>query len=75
MSNAVRLVAEGPNYVSCVAQGATRVLVWKAASWKAICKRHPAVGYELATRVAALLVGRVMRLNQMILDNVSWGLE
>ena len=75
ISNAVRLFAVGPNYVSCVATGDVKVVAWKSDAWRAICERHPVVGYHLVSRVAGIFYERAIRVNQMLLDNMSWGLE
>ena len=40
-----------------------------------ICERHPEVGYRLVCKVASAFYEQSLRVNQMLLDNVSWGLE
>ncbi len=74
-SNAVSFITEAPNTVSCVAEGDVKALAWKADSWKEICDRHPEVGYKLAVQISAMMVRRLLRVNELLLDNVSWGLE
>ena len=75
VSNLVRFIAEGPSYLSCVADIDTRLLVWKAEEAIAFWDQHPEVGYRVVTATAKLLYRRVQQLNQIILDRVSWGLE
>ncbi len=75
VSNLVRFLAEGPSYLSCVADTDTKVLVWKAQEAAEFWDSHPEVGYRVVTGIAKLLYGRLQQLNQIILDRVSWGLE
>ena len=75
VANLVRFIAEGPSYISCLADTDTRVLVWKAKEAIAFWDRHPEVGYRVVTATAQLLHRRLQQLNQIILDRVSWGLE
>jgi CRP-like cAMP-binding protein len=72
--NAVRLFADGPNAGTCVAVGDVTVVAWKADAMKAICERHPALGYRFVCMVAAVFYERSLRVNRMLLDNMSWGL-
>ncbi len=74
-SNLVRFLAEGPSYLSCVADTDTKVLVWKAQEAIAFWDRHPEVGYRVVTAISKLLYQRLQQLNQIVLDRVSWGLE
>ena len=75
ISNLVRFIAEGPSYLSCVADADTKVLVWNAEEAVALWDKHPEIGYRVVTAVARLLYRRLGQLNQVILDRVSWGLE
>ncbi len=75
VANLVRFIAEGPSYISCLADTDTRVLVWKAQEAIAFWDNHPEVGYRVVTATAKLLHQRLQQLNQIILDRVSWGLE
>lgn len=75
VSNLVRFIAEGPSYLSCVADVDTRVLVWKAQDAIAFWDRHPEVGYRVVTAIAKNFHQRVQQLNQIILDRIAWGLE
>jgi CRP-like cAMP-binding protein len=75
IGNLVRFIAEGPGYLSCVADTDTKVLVWKAQEAAEFWDRYPEVGYRVVTGIAKLLYRRVQQLNQIILDRVSWGLE
>ncbi len=75
VANLVRFIAEGPSYISCLAETDTRVLVWKAKEAIAFWDSHPEVGYRVVTATAKQLHGRLQQLNQIILDRVSWGLE
>jgi CRP-like cAMP-binding protein len=75
VSNLVRFIAEGPSYLSCVADTDTKVLVWKAQEVTEFWDRHPEVGYRIVTATAKLLHQRLEQFNQIILDRVSWGLE
>ncbi len=75
VSNAVRFLTEGPSYVGCVADTDTTVLVWKAPEVADFWDKHPEVGYRIVTGIARLLYQRQQQLNQVILDQVSWGLE
>ncbi len=74
-SNLVRLFAHGPNHMTCVAEGGVQSVAWKADAVKAICERHPEVGYRLVSRAAGVFYERALRINRMLLDNMSWGLE
>ncbi len=74
-SNLVRFLAEGPSYLSCVADTDTTVLVWKAQEAAQFWDKHPEVGYRVVSGIAKLLYQRVQQLNEIILDRVSWGLE
>jgi CRP/FNR family cyclic AMP-dependent transcriptional regulator len=74
ISNAARLFADGPNAVTCVAVGDVTVVAWKADEFNAICERHPAVGYRIVRMAAAVFYERALRVNRMLLDNMSWGL-
>jgi CRP/FNR family cyclic AMP-dependent transcriptional regulator len=73
--NAVRLFTDGPNAATGVAVGEVTVVAWKAEEMKAICERHPAVGYRIVRMAAAVFYERSLRVNRMLLDNMSWGLE
>ena len=75
VSNAVRFLTEGPSYIGCVADTDTKVMAWKAQEAAEFWDRHPEVGYRIVTGVAKLLYWRLQKLNQIILDRVSWGLE
>ncbi len=75
VSNLVRFIAEGPSYLSCVADTDTKVLVWKAKEASAFWDRHPEVGYKVVTAISKLLHRRVLQWNQIILDRGAWGLE
>ena len=75
VSNLVRFIAEGPSYLSCIADTDTRVLVWKAQEAVEFWDRHPEIGYRVVTATAKLLHRRLEQFNQIILDRVSWGLE
>ncbi len=75
VSNLVRFIAEGPSYLSCVADTDTKVLVWKAQEAIAFWDQHPEVGYGVVTATAKSLHRQVEQLNQIILDRVAWGLE
>jgi CRP-like cAMP-binding protein len=75
ISNAVRLFADGPDFVSCLAEGDVRVISWEKDAVRAICDRHPDAGYRIVCRIAAILCQRMLRFNQLLLDNMSWGLE
>jgi CRP-like cAMP-binding protein len=75
ISNAVRFLTEGPSYVGCVADTDTKVMVWKAQEVAEFWDRHPEVGYRIVTGIAKLLYRRLQQLNQVVLDQVSWGLE
>ena len=75
VSNAVRSITEGPSYVGCVADTDTTVMVWKAEEAAGFWDKHPEVGYRVVTAVAKLLYERLQQLNQIVLDQVSWGLE
>jgi len=75
VTNVVRFLAEGPSYISCVADTDTKVLVWKAQEAAEFWDRYPEVGYRVVTGIAKMLYGRLQQLNQIILDRVSWGLE
>ncbi len=75
VSNAVRFLTEGPSYVGCVADADTTVLVWKAPEVADFWDKHPEVGYRIVSGIAKLLYRRLQQLNQVILDQVSWGLE
>ncbi len=74
-SNLVRFLAEGPSYLSCVADTDTKVLVWKAKEAAEFWDNHPEVGYRVVTAVSKRLYRQLQQLNQIILDRVSWGLE
>ena len=75
VANLVRFIAEGPSYISCLADTDTRVLVWKAQEAVEFWDRHPEIGYRVVTATAKLLHRRLEQFNQIILDRVSWGLE
>ena len=75
VSNLVRFIAEGPSYLSCVADVDSRVLVWKAQEAIAFWDQYPEVGYRVVTATAKILHRRVQQLNQIILDRIAWGLE
>ena len=75
VSNLVRFIAEGPSYLSCVADTETKVLVWKAQEAIEFWDQHPEVGYRVVTATAKSLHRQLQQLNQIILDRVSWGLE
>ncbi len=74
-SNLVRFLAEGPSYLSCVADTDTKVLVWKAQEAAEFWDAHPEVGYRVVTAISKLLYQRLQQLNEIVLDRVSWGLE
>ena len=74
-SNLVRFLAEGPSYLSCVADTDTKVLVWKAQEAAEFWDNHPEVGYRVVTAISKLLYRRLQQFNEIILDRVSWGLE
>ncbi len=74
-SNLVRFLAEGPSYLSCVADTDTKVLVWKAQEAAEFWDNHPGVGYRVVTAISKLLYRRLQQFNEIILDRVSWGLE
>ena len=75
VSNLVRFLAEGPSYLSCVADTDTRVLVWKAQEAAEFWDSHPEVGYRVVTAISKRLYQRLQQFNEIILDRVSWGLE
>ncbi len=75
VSYLVRFLAEGPSYLSCVADTDTKVLVWKAQEAAEFWDQHPEVGYRVVTAISKLLYQRLQQLNQIVLDRVSWGLE
>ena len=68
-------LADGPSYLSCVADTDSKVLVWKAEEAARFWDQHPEVGYQVVTNIARLLYQRLRHLNQVILDRVAWGLE
>jgi CRP-like cAMP-binding protein len=75
VSNVVRFLAEGPSYISCVADTDTKVLVWKAQEAAEFWDQHPEIGYRVVTAIAKRLHQRLQQMNQIILDRMSWGLE
>lgn len=75
VSNIVRFLAEGPSYISCVADTDSKVLVWDANEAAVFWDQHPEIGYRVVTAIAKRLNQRLQQLNQIILDRISWGLE
>lgn len=75
VSNLVRFLDKGPDFLSCVADTDTKVLVWKAQQAIEFWDRRPEVGYRVVTAAAKRLNEQVRHLHQVILDRVSWGLE
>jgi CRP-like cAMP-binding protein len=74
IGNAVRLFSSLPSYMTCVAGGDVKVVAWQGDDMKAICDQRPDVGYRLVCRAAGIFYERALRVNQMLLDNMSWGL-
>ena len=73
--NAVRFIAKGPSYVSCVVETDAKVMVWPADPSIEFWDKHPEAGYEVVKGIARTLYRNLQQFNQIILDRVSWGLE
>lgn len=52
-----------------------KLLVWKNTQWQKIGEEKPEVGYRLSLGISKVLYRRLRMLHEMLLANVSWGLD
>lgn len=51
------------------------VLVWQGRELRAMCEADHHLGYHLMLEVAKIMWDRLVKLNNRVLDSVSWGLD
>ena len=73
-SNEVRLVSDLPSTLTCTAHGNVKVLCWQTSDLKEFCEKNPEIHFQIVKKIASEVVRRLYGMNQMLLNNVSWGL-
>ena len=64
-----------PRIITAIAKTDMEVLVWQASQWQEISEQNFEVRYRLAKGAGKRIVQRARRLNDKILNQVSWGLD
>lgn len=70
-----RFIADRPRPATITALSDLTALVWDVSSWKGIAEEHPEVGYSLAVFAGKVLFGRVEKLRDHLINDMSWGME
>ncbi len=70
-----RFIADGPRPATVTAVSDVTALVWDVSAWKEIANEIPEIGYRLAVYAGQVLFGRVEKLKEHLINDISWGIE
>jgi CRP-like cAMP-binding protein len=70
-----RFISEGPRPATVTATSDLTALVWDVSAWKKIADEIPEIGYRLAVYAGQVLFGRVEKLKEHLINDISWGIE